>query len=454
MGFFSGIKKAFSAVSNTVKNVVNTVKNAVAPKATTPKATTPSIPAPTQQQLTKQFQSDVASGKTKISQPATTSTQQTSPGNPLQGVSQPPQQVLQTAMTGVNPNTPEGVGKSKNSLQTLTIQPGQNEQVAAKTFDPEVENAIRNTTGAITSTALTAATLGTGGGAMFAAGTATKVALNAATKTAAKMAAKNAANQMLKVGTKGLSNEARKAISSAGMVAVNGATTIATKSWLTKLAGALANPNFVVGALVGAIGSYPFAGFIKEEALQTIGFAVSVAHQNQDVEGMAAALALQQDVLNDDLWEGIMAAVPYANVLAKLEEFYEAAKLKNTIDTKIFEDLKISIATGETEDAKWARLNAEKAQQERDNIDYYNQERMKLVLWEQEARAAANAAQDRRERREREEEAAFWAEQKRLAAEQELLNAQAIANFWLAYKKELAKMQQNNQASNLKFGLL
>jgi len=35
----------------------------------------------------------------------------------------------------------------------------------------------------------------------------------------------------------------------------------------------------VAGLLVGAIGSYPFAGFIKEEALQTLGFAVLAANK-------------------------------------------------------------------------------------------------------------------------------------------------------------------------------
>lgn len=92
--------------------------------------------------------------------------------------------------------------------------------------------------------------------------------------------------------------------------------------------------------LVGAIGSYPFAGFIKEESLQTLGFAVRAAKENKDIAGLRKALDFQAEVLDAVLWEKFLAAIPYANIQAQLRDFYKAAKIKLGIDETGFEDLK------------------------------------------------------------------------------------------------------------------
>tara|TARA_R100001530_G_scaffold136358_2_gene116695 strand:+ start:4600 stop:5793 length:1194 start_codon:yes stop_codon:yes gene_type:complete len=89
-------------------------------------------------------------------------------------------------------------------------------------------------------------------------------------------------------------------------------------------------------AIVGIIGTYPFAGFIKEEALQTLSFAVTSADENDDLEGMQLALQEQAEVLNPDTWEQIIGLVPFANVVIQLKNFYDAAKIKLEIDTKKF----------------------------------------------------------------------------------------------------------------------
>ena len=92
--------------------------------------------------------------------------------------------------------------------------------------------------------------------------------------------------------------------------------------------------------LVGAIGSYPFAGFIKEESLQTLGFASETAKRNKDIEGLREALDHMAEVLDKTLWERFLGAIPYANILAQLHDFYDAAKIKMGIDEAGFEDLK------------------------------------------------------------------------------------------------------------------
>ena len=96
----------------------------------------------------------------------------------------------------------------------------------------------------------------------------------------------------------------------------------------------------IAGLLVGAIGSYPFAGFIKEEALQTLGFAVKTAKDNRDLEGMRRALDQQAEILDVTLWENFLAKIPYVNVVTQLRDFFSAAKTKLEIEENAFEELK------------------------------------------------------------------------------------------------------------------
>ncbi len=246
-----------------------------------------------------------------------------------------------------------------------------------------------------------------------------------------------------KVGTVGLSGTALKAISTAGAFATNTATAAATTSWLAKLAGALKNPALVAGGLVAAIGSYPFAGFIKEESIQTLSFAVRTAQMNGDVEGAKAALAHQAEVLDTTLWEGILDNTPFVNVVARLKEFYEAARTKMAIDTKMVADMEIQQATGESDSEKWDRVRQEQADQEQANIDYYNEERKKMLAFEEEAAD-----------RDMQEDAAFWRKERAKQAALEKADREAEAAFWMEYRRESQKLNESLRPSNLKFGLL
>ncbi|KKM60522.1 hypothetical protein LCGC14_1540960, partial [marine sediment metagenome] len=53
--------------------------------------------------------------------------------------------------------------------------------------------------------------------------------------------------------------------------------------------------------------------------------------------------------------------------------------VKETFD-EMTEDEKIRQETGETEADKWARIRQQEADQDKANIDYYNEERKKMVL--------------------------------------------------------------------------
>jgi hypothetical protein len=98
---------------------------------------------------------------------------------------------------------------------------------------------------------------------------------------------------------------------------------------------------------------------------------------------------------------------------------------------------------GETETDYWNRIREEQAEQDRAAIDYYNEERKKLLTWEREAEQAA-----------RTEDAAFWKKQREEEYKSEEKERKAIADFWQAYREYNQKIQQNLKPSNLNFGLL
>ena len=130
-----------------------------------------------------------------------------------------------------------------------------------------------------------------------------------------------------------------------------------TTSMMTKIGLGVA----AAGTLIGAIGSYPFAGFIKQEAIQTLGFAFNNAKDNKDVEGMELALEEQREILNQA--PSVMAKVPYANVLGELQSFFEAAQTNYEVNQKVIQKLKEEQERGESDFAVQRREESETARQ-------------------------------------------------------------------------------------------
>ena len=90
----------------------------------------------------------------------------------------------------------------------------------------------------------------------------------------------------------------------------------------------------IVGILITVIGSYPFAKFLLEEALQTLDFAIYTARENGDWEGMAKAIAKKDELLQVTGWEKVWAAIPFANTLQAAQEYFEASKVKQEVDKR------------------------------------------------------------------------------------------------------------------------
>ncbi len=233
------------------------------------------------------------------------------------------------------------------------------------------------------------------------------------------------------------------ATTAAKKIATNSKTKKQTASWLSRLASNMRQPRFVAGTLVAVIGSYPFAGFLKEEALQTLGLGVSAAIRNNDLDGADEALDLQREVLNPNLWAQILATIPFVNILDTLKDFYKAATIKMDIDTKVVSDMREKLANGETDGEFYARLAQErkdaKEEERRSDNEYYAN-----ISAQQAAAKAANRKADEE----------YWASiltRRKQDAEEK---TQRDAAYWAAYYKARQKARDDNARSKLNFGLL
>lgn len=256
----------------------------------------------------------------------------------------------------------------------------------------------------------------------------------------AKTAGKAAAGKVL--STTGNVFTAKALTGAASKISTNTVTAKLSTSFVSKIVSVAKSPTFVASAILGAIGSYPFAGFIKEEALQTLGFAVNAAKQSGDLKGEKEALDLQKEILNPDIWSKIIGGVPYANVIGKLTDFYDSAAKKLEIDETSWEKRSQEVTQKPIEKLS----EKEFIDRTQDREDTREQERLEDESYFN--RLAENRRQAELEQRE--EDAEFWAgiqeEQQKRQEEKRRTDDE--------YFKAVRKQQEDNRKSTLKFGLL
>lgn len=135
--------------------------------------------------------------------------------------------------------------------------------------------------------------------------------------------------------------------------ATNGRTIAASTSFLSRIG--LTNP----ATLLAVIGSYPFAGFIKEEAMQITDFGINSAIQNKDLQGLQMAIQEKEEILDVKVWERIFQAVPFVNVVKQLKDYFGAARMKLQIDKQILAGASLRFAEERTTEAYWQKKNIE-----------------------------------------------------------------------------------------------
>ena len=198
--------------------------------------------------------------------------------------------------------------------------------------------------------------------------------------------------------------------------------------------------------LGGAAGSIFLGQWGQAEAGEPISIAMRDALRQAQSSGDWSvyddAKAARDELTNLSIWEKIALWTPISPIIGITNKIRGVIAGGVVLDA-VANNEKIAQENGETDDDKWDRIREQQAEDEKANIDYYNEERKKMVDWEREAEKDARDA-----------DAAFWRKEKEKQAQMEAEDRKAIADFWLAYRKESLKIANDNRPSNLNFGLL
>ena len=202
----------------------------------------------------------------------------------------------------------------------------------------------------------------------------------------------------------------------------------------------------VGGSIAAAAGSMFLGQWAQAEAPEPLSIVMrDVLRQAQstgDFTLYEEAKAARDEITDLSIWEKILMWTP-ASVVKGIPNKIDGVVAGGVVLDKLAEDIRIQQETGETDDAKWERIRQEQLDQEKANIDYYNQERKKLLEWEREA-----------EKNQRSEDAAFWRKERAKQRKKEEEDRKAIADFWIAYRKQAQKLRYDARPSNLNLGRL
>jgi len=188
------------------------------------------------------------------------------------------------------------------------------------------------------------------------------------------------------------------------------------------------------GTLMSAIGSYPFAGFIKEEALQTLSFAVKTAKDAGDVEGEQEAINAQIELLDPDTWNKFLGTIPFANVLSNLRDFYDAAATKVRLDQTSLDRRREAALSPEDPNDIGAQIDAARARrQEEDLAEEQRQDERFATIREENDRLRAEGRAE--ELAQREEDSRFFETLREEARERKLREREEDNAFFEALRR-------------------
>ena len=225
------------------------------------------------------------------------------------------------------------------------------------------------------------------------------------------------------------------------------ATNVATQKLANKklLGSFSAKAIALMGGAATWAGAVAFGKWGQAEGPEAITFqmksAMALAEETGDWSIYDEAKAARDELLDLSKWEELMLWSPLSPLKGD-EMKIEGGITAGIIQDKIADERKEMQETGMTSDDIWKRNREEQAVQEKANVDYYNDERKKLLEWEREASKDA-----------RDEDAAFWRNERAKQRQKEAEDREAIAKFWEAYKREMQKLAEDSRPSNLNFGM-
>ena len=285
--------------------------------------------------------------------------------------------------------------------------------------------------------------------------------------------------QVSRLGTEGL---VKNAASTSQKIASNTKTAKQSAGWIAKLLSAKKGSiidkviaiSFGTWFVSEVVGTYPFANTQETKALETLHFAYAQARKNNDVQGMKDAIAMRKEFSNPAL-DGIARNVPWGNIQVAVKKLIRAEQLQLNIDERQMNNLALKNQLGMS-DADLRKLEFEQEQTAFDEhrqknreldahfldlelqarkkaSDEFNEEKLKTEEKVLKLKETAGDLERIQRRNVLEQEAEFWAEQRRLRREEEAREREEIARFWFEYRKQAAKFGSDNTPSKLGFGL-
>jgi len=153
------------------------------------------------------------------------------------------------------------------------------------------------------------------------------------------------------------------------------------------------------------------------------------------------ASAARDEISDLALWEKIALWSPLAPFIGIPNKMKGVAASAKVMD-KLAREMQSGETSGESDDDKWERIRQEQEDSKEGMIDYYNDERKKMVEWEREAEEDA-----------RDDDAKFWKEERKKTAQSEKEAMEANAKFWEDYKKLTIQMEQKAAEETADFWL-
>ena len=212
------------------------------------------------------------------------------------------------------------------------------------------------------------------------------------------------------------------------MVAANAKNTVLVSGIMAK-AGVSSKAIALFGGWAGAVFLGKWGQAESGEPLAIIMRDVlKQAEKTGDWSLYDEAKAARDEIINLELWEKIALWSPLAPLIGitnKIKGVLAGAKVMDKLaaDKQNF--------SGESDDDKWERIRQEKVDSEKGLIEFYNDERKKMVEWEREAR------QDQRD-----DDASFWRKERAAQDKKEEESTKRNGEFWVEYRKEAIKMEE------------
>src|SRR3990167_10385135 len=79
-----------------------------------------------------------------------------------------------------------------------------------------------------------------------------------------------------------------------------------TTQYFQKITSTIKSNAVVIGGLLSIVGTYPFAGFVKEEAIQVTDFSIDRSIKAGDIETAQKGLDMKKEILNPDVWDKVL----------------------------------------------------------------------------------------------------------------------------------------------------